>query len=206
MLLLLAACNIDGGLNKVDDEPAPFDSGTTDDTPTTTDSVTGTTDDTGPPPTCSDQSFPGAAIPVDEACGIPATKGSFTPVIEWANTAVGDSYAAPVVGQLNDDDGDGVITDADLPDIVVFSNSYTVWAVSGDGSTLWTASVPAGGAGTAAIGDLDNDGFPEVVAASTTVYAFHGEDGSPYREGRATGSPSAGRSASVTWTPTATRR
>ncbi len=183
VMLILSACALDSGLNKTDAEPV-FDTGETEvpfDTDTDTTEPVDTAETAGPPPACDDQTFPAATVVQDDTCVGAPEIGTFTPVIEWTNTDPGVTFSTPVVGQLTDDDGDGVITDADTPDIAVFANDGVTWAISGDGTTLWSSAAAVAGEGTPAIGDLDGDGFPEVVVAGTTnTVALHGEDGSIY--------------------------
>jgi hypothetical protein len=93
----------------------------------------------------------------------------------------------PVVGQLSDDNGDGVIDGNDTPDLV-----YTSWSgeevsevlnvVSGDdGHEIWNdTSHNATIFGSAALGDIDGDGIAEIIisnASRTSLIAFE-HDGS----------------------------
>jgi len=79
----------------------------------------------------------------------------------------------PIVTNLDDDNGDGVIDDGDTPDIVVvtYSNAtepvVVVRAVSGlDGSEIWDyAHDDLDERSGLAAGDLDGDGLVEVVAS-----------------------------------------
>jgi hypothetical protein len=83
----------------------------------------------------------------------------------------------PVVGNLTDDNGDGRVDDADVPDVVftTFEGSHYmqagyIRALSGDdGHELW-GSPGVNGAGGVAIGDADGDGFPEVYSVNTSGY------------------------------------
>ena len=123
----------------------------------------------------------------------PAAPGSFTPVLEWEWTGseTAPTYtqvmSTPVAANLNDDNGDGVIDTADIPDIIFNSWSLDTWyhvdgvlrAISGDGShELWSIETPAyhtGGSFTPAVGDLDGDGLPEIVTINgsfTRLLAF----------------------------------
>jgi len=177
-----------------DREGIPQDTGTSGD-----DSGDLPEEDTGPRPNC-DEWLPGTPPPVlvDTTCMTEPTPGSFTPVVEWqwqSNPTHGgydDIMAAPAIGNLNDDNGDGRVNENDIPDIVftsfsggAYSSTGTVTAISGDGSgTLWSV-YDAGGygfysAGGVAIGDLEADGRIEVcvAGASTAVVCLNGVDGS----------------------------
>ena len=64
----------------------------------------------------------------DETCAHVAQTGSIDAVVEWEVSHFMEymEYAeilmAPVVGQLTDDNGDGVIDSSDVPDIVVLAD------------------------------------------------------------------------------------
>jgi hypothetical protein len=130
---------------------------------------------------CEDPGRSQGTVSIDEACNIEAETGTFTPTLEWASSAPGDTYTTPVIGNLTDDDGDGDIDDDDIPDIVVANISGTMFALSGDGGRVhWSYAMGGNEPATAAIGDLDGDGVPEVVGASNTgIFALRA-DGSRY--------------------------
>ncbi|NOY24776.1 MAG: PQQ-binding-like beta-propeller repeat protein [Oligoflexia bacterium] len=147
-----------------------------------------TTDDTGPGPSsdagttaedCGSPDLSAGAVAIDETCKAPVEVGSWTPVIEWRSTAPGSAYTTPVVGQLTDDNGDGIIDGSDTPDIVVANTSGTVTALSGgDGAVLWTFSGMGSEPSTVAIGDLTGDGRPEVVTSGSPGFvALSGDTG-----------------------------
>jgi hypothetical protein len=154
---------------------------------------------TGKAPTCSLPPVPFTnALPVNE--------------IQWGGVnqqnmnAVGAPFPAssqacgtPVVANLDDDNGDGLINERDFPEIVFMtycgseiSNNGIIRAIHGGGpnkgkdlfatcgSTVWhegddlnlsCACATAEGNSTAAIavGDLDNDGVPEIVVPTETA-------------------------------------
>jgi hypothetical protein len=129
---------------------------------------------------------PAAEVATNENCHREAATGALDPVVEWRTSDTltyatfpdrTHSVTTPVVGQLTDDNGDGIIDNNDIPDIVfnayhTFSGLGSLRVISGDGSgEHWSAdtqsvdgtniwnSTRAG----VAIGDLEGDGLPEIV-------------------------------------------
>jgi hypothetical protein len=129
---------------------------------------------------CHQQGFNSAPVPQLAECydGGNTTIPTLAVVTKWVNAEMGAVTCTPMVGQLTDDDANGRVDSDDSPDIVVVSNDGVVWALSGSGSTLWSAS--GGKAGDSpAIGDLDGDGWSDVVVANDSgVTALRGSDGS----------------------------
>ena len=169
LLLLLAGCTLDYGVHGQKQNPGA-------------DTGTSSTTDTENPPNrdeCGEPDTRPIEVQIDETCEAPPEVGSWTPVVEWTSSAVGDSYASPVVGQLTDDNADGVIDDQDMPDIVVASTWGQLSVISGDGSRIhWQGGSLGSEPSTPAIADLDNDGRAEVIGSgSTGIYAFRGDTG-----------------------------
>lgn len=93
------------------------------------------------------------------------TVGTLEPQLKWQWFGSGISHM-PVVGPLIDTNGDDLVNEHDVP--VVLAKTFNgLQAIRGDtAQTVWTFNngQMAGGTGdTPAIGDLDGDGFPEVV-------------------------------------------
>ena len=151
-----------------------------------------------PPEECPERIWAATEVAIDESCFIPPEIGLFNPVVEWQMSNFDEypgaiiSFETPIVGNLSDDNGDGLINDDDIPDIVTSMQDMIIqnWCghglsngdpnsiagvlrvISGDGSAVhwsirdviiddeaWLIS----GMVNAAIGDIDNDGLPEIV-------------------------------------------
>ncbi len=99
------------------------------------------------------------------------------------DASASNSYAQPVIGELNDDNGDGVIDDNDNSDVVINvfggSSGYIVALNGADGTEEWAYKGSCTTCGVI-IADIDNDGKPDVVGynAATKPIALNGEDGS----------------------------
>src|SRR5687768_16835336 len=167
-LLLVSGCTEYNLGTKPDHEgttTSETEPGTDTTTPTTT--TTTTTTPPTPPPLCGAMVAAAEAVPLNLACDVPPATGSFTPVVEWSLPGF-NAYGPPVVGQLDDDDGNGVIDANDTPDLVFLPNTFSgITAVDGiTGAVKWTSFAAVDGYSGVAIGDVDGDGIPEIAAAN----------------------------------------
>ena len=113
-------------------------------------------------------------------CEVKAPADAFDPVVQWtwsapdAGAFYNGSLVTPLVGNFTDDDGNGEIDLCDTPDILVeaFSSGAstadaTIYVLSGDtGEQKVVMDGVVDGNINPAFGDLDQDGLPEVVAAT----------------------------------------
>jgi hypothetical protein len=126
-------------------------------------------------------------------CRMQAPPDSFEPMLEWSWTGGGGyshSIVTPLVANLTDDNQDGEIDLCDIPDVVVVVNTSScapanIYVLDGaTGSQHYMISGPFARASTPAIGDIDNDGLPEIVvqngggSCSGTGLAVYEHDGS----------------------------
>ncbi|MFO7562080.1 MAG: VCBS repeat-containing protein [Enhygromyxa sp.] len=146
------------------------------------------TDDTPPPPSCKvvdDMNAIGQ-------CRQSAPPDSFEPDVQWSYTGpVGfdQAIATPLVINLTDDDQNGEIDLCDIPDVLVVvgpkagdTRPSKILALDGEtGAVHFEFAALVQYAATPAVGDIDNDGLPEVVAVgpngSAPLIAFE-HDGS----------------------------
>lgn len=138
----------------------------------------------GPPDLCKVGNEGNGAGP----CRTKAPPDAFSPVPQWSWAGDGDmrhSIVAPMVANLTDDNDDGAIDLCDVPDVVVVVNtgicaSADIYVLDGaTGAVHFKIPGPFARAATPAIGDIDDDGLPEIVMQSgagscsgNTVSAF----------------------------------
>ncbi|MFT7520287.1 MAG: hypothetical protein ACI9MC_002432, partial [Kiritimatiellia bacterium] len=147
------------------------------------------------PDACIDFAPPEYAPEQVDTCRGEPIVGVFDPVVQWQwrDNSVHRGYhqimAAPVVGHLNDDDGNGIIGDGDVPDVVftafiasAYSNPGTLVALDGStGAQLWSVAQAGGahpyGAAGVAIADLGPGGPVVLVPSDKGLLAVEGVDG-----------------------------
>ncbi|WP_461520383.1 carboxypeptidase regulatory-like domain-containing protein [Porticoccus sp.] len=106
---------------------------------------------------------------------------AFSAQQEWhwrgAPGVTGSVLGPAMVGQLTDDNNDGRIGQADIPDVIFHAGSNDLVAVSGaSGETIWaTSQYSVSSVGSPSIADIDGDGIVEILAVSSnrrTLFAF----------------------------------
>ncbi len=150
-----------------------------------------------PTPECAERIYPGLETTFREDCLIEPPESRFEAVVEWVKSDFDllpeySGYGRPSVGNLTDDNGDGVVDEFDVPDIVFPSGGpipygcYPILrAISGDGGEEhWAAGrYTVDGRmftvlnwSTPALGDVDLDGDPEIVVMMGPMDQFNDAD------------------------------
>ena len=108
------------------------------------------------------------------------TRFNFAPVpgrLKWSTPALRSNVLVPVA-RVVDTNGDDIVDENDVPTVMQMSFG-TLYARRGDtGQVLWSRDGLSSGAISAAIGDVDGDGFAEtIVHADTHRLVCVGHDG-----------------------------
>ena len=174
-LLLLLACS-DYNLNKSTDRSGADDTSTDDSGPAI---------DTDFSDICEGLEANPHEVALNTECDVVLQTGRFNPVVEYS--VRGTSFCGPAaVGQIVDSNGSGAIDSDDMPAILMYQGGIQgymggdVVALKGDNSgEYWRTNIgDLGQDGGFAVGDLDHDGWPEVVVASMSqVRALNGRTG-----------------------------
>ncbi|MBK9757585.1 MAG: VCBS repeat-containing protein [Nannocystis sp.] len=106
-------------------------------------------------------------------CTMKAPPDSFEPDIQWSWNGPGaekESLVTPLVANLTDDDNNGVIDLCDIPDIIVTVTAFPapghIYVLDGaTGSLHFMIPTAITFSINPAIGDIDDDGIPEIIAA-----------------------------------------
>jgi hypothetical protein len=177
LAVLLSACVVDNQVVGDEKDPASFDTSSEWNVDTsTTETDTDSTATTPELAYCEDNHFRAEEIPRVESCpGGPTTPDWELEELWEVPLAMGSNTPA-VVGQLTDDDGDGDADADDIPDIIILDSATTLHAIRGsDGREIWSKYLGSTEGTIPAIGDVDGDGFPEVILDSN--YATTALDG-----------------------------
>ncbi len=87
--------------------------------------------------------------------------------VKWTYGTGMSSWMTPVIGNLDDDNGNGAVDENDSPEVVLSLTNNTIVCLEGaTGALKWTFSGSNGYGGTS-IADVDADGWPEVIAADS---------------------------------------
>ncbi len=195
MILLLALGCVDYGINVLDKGDTPFD---------TAGIYDPSTEITDAGLACADEwETLATETSVDESCARTPITGALQTRVLWSRNGY-DNYRAypqalvvPIVGRLTDDNGDGVIDGEDPPDIAVVTDDGVLDAQETHG--VLRVLDGESGAELAAIfrvdtetqqvypyryssiaaGDIDNDGFPEIVGIAEVLASSSGGPDEP---------------------------
>jgi outer membrane protein assembly factor BamB len=119
-------------------------------------------------------------------CKLKAPPDSFDPQLQWS-VELGNGFGPPMVANLTDDNGDGKIDLCDTPDVVVIAgfeppdifegrwlpNPAKIYVLDGaTGEEHFQSETSVSPNTSPAIGDLDGDGLPEIVAMGWLLDQF----------------------------------
>lgn len=200
-LLLAAGCQTENELAGKATEPAEFDEGEdftppedTDERPLDTDSG-----EIAVPVFCPEKNFAAEPVAQDATCdGGPANPDWDLQVL-WEVQIGSGTYNPPVVGQMTDDNGDGVVDSSDTPDVITLDTATVIRShVGADGSLNWQQTMSNTVNTLAAIGDLNADGMPDLLTDKNySMTALDGTSGSVLWTGPASGSKNKGSCGAV---------
>ena len=116
-------------------------------------------------------------------CEMSAPADAFAPVLQWSFTPDDGNHqtlTTPLVANLTDDNDDGEIDLCDIPDVVLLAfptapNPGNLYILDGEtGELHFKIEQPVNWRTTPAIGDVDDDGIPEILVQSNsnTIYCF----------------------------------
>ena len=105
-------------------------------------------------------------------CTDQAPPDSFDPVVQWTWEG-GESYHTPLVINLTDDNGNGEIDVCDTPDVLVLTGvaGGTLHVLDGQTGAEHFSIGGLEPQTTPAVGDIDGDGLPEIVAGAGIPFA-----------------------------------
>ena len=114
-------------------------------------------------------------------CEMTAPPDAFEPEVQWSfmgQNGESQSMTTALVANLTDDNDDGEIDLCDVPEVIIgLFAVYGQWnghlyALDGEtGAVQWQSPILVDTTVTPAIGDIDDDGLPEIVALSSSHHA-----------------------------------
>ncbi len=83
--------------------------------------------------------------------------------VKWTYSGKQNCWMTPVIGNLDDDNGDGRVDEDDSPEVVFTADGFVVALNGATGAEVWT--YPGNSYAGTLIADVDSDGYPDVVTA-----------------------------------------
>ena len=131
--------------------------------------------DPPPPPSCKVEDDMNAV----GVCTHVAPPDAFEPAVQWEWWGPGDetqSLVIPLVANLTDDNDDGAIDLCDVPDVIVLATDFPLLSHlhvldGATGAEHFMIPTLVSSTVTPAIGDIDGDGLPEILAAIGPAFA-----------------------------------
>ncbi len=178
--LSFVACTPDNTLHGKPDGSTEFEDGDDWEPPVDSDDTDDEEDsgeDTVVADYCDERIVGPAAVAQDSDCEGGPRQPDWDLEVLWEQQVGSATYSPAVVGQLDDDNSDGRVDDEDVPDIVVIDSGAVLWSRRGDdGRVNWQYAVTNTTNLLSAIGDIDGDGWPNIVTDSNySVAAFDGD-------------------------------
>jgi hypothetical protein len=197
VLLFVSACATENTLQTEKEEPTGLEEAEDPAPPIDADTATDDRPDTGfeeLPVYCDDRNFRAEPVAQDAECDGGPVSPDWSLEVLWETTIGSGTYSPLVVGQLDDDDGDGDVDDADIPDVIAFDTSAVMYSIRGsDGTVNWQRSIVNSVNTLSAIGDVNADGFPDIVTdINYTLTAIDGSTGATIWTGPSSSSKNKG--------------
>jgi hypothetical protein len=125
------------------------------------------------PPECVFEAPPTSTVPYNPLCEpVEEPEGGFRPMVEWGGGSGKSCRGTPVVGDLDLDGEPEVI--ANFTGILPGARGEIVVMRGAGGRVKWRKDAGLGYGSSFALGDINGDGYPEIIAVRSTEVGFVG--------------------------------